>query len=59
VGDSLLSRISRPSLTTVHLTYKTSGQRAAELLLRQIETGAREIVREIMPYEVYGRTSMR
>ena len=59
VGDSLLSRISRPSLTTVHLTYKTSGQRAAELLLRQIESGDQEVVREIMPYEVYGRTSMR
>ena len=59
VGDSLLSQITRPSLTTVHLFYKTSGVRAAQMLLAKIdgsEDGAQEIK---MPYEVYGRMSMR
>ena len=59
VGDSLLSRISRPSLTTVHLPYKTAGQRAAESLLCQINTGVRDNCHIVMPYEVYVRNSMR
>ncbi len=59
VGDSLLSQITRPSLTTVHLYYKTSGVRAAHMLLAMID-GSEEDIQEIrMPYEIYGRTSMR
>ena len=59
VGDSLLSQITRPSLTTVHLYYKTSGMRAAQMLLAMIN-GSDDIALDVkMPYEVYGRTSMR
>jgi len=58
IGDSMLSRIARPSLTTVHLHYKTSGKHAARMLIEHMrdEAKPREIV---MGYEVYGRTSMR
>lgn len=60
VGDSLLSRIARPSLTTVHLYFKTSGREAARLLLERMETPHAHTVRAVkMDYEVYGRMSMR
>lgn len=59
VGDSLLSRISRPSLSTVHLYYKTSGKRAADMLLEKIAEDDSEVRNECMNYEVYARTSMR
>ena len=59
VGDSLLSRISRPSLTTAHLHFRGAGQEAARLLLEQIETGERIVDTRQMGYEVYGRSSMR
>jgi LacI family sucrose operon transcriptional repressor len=59
VGDSLLSRIARPSLTTVHLYFKTSGVRAAQLLLDEMR-GIDETPREIrMGFDIYGRTSIR
>lgn len=59
VGDSLLSRIARPSLTTVHLYFKTSGMRAAQLLLDEMH-GTSDGPHEIcMGYDIYGRTSMR
>lgn len=59
VGDSTLSRIVRPSLTTVHLYYQTSGMRAANMLLDLIRDGAPEQTDIVMPYEVYGRTTTR
>lgn len=59
VGDSLLSRIARPSLTTVHLYFKTSGARAASLLLEEMR-GHSDKPQEIrMGYDIYGRMSMR
>ncbi len=58
-GDSLLSRIGQPTLTTVHLHYKTSGMRAAETLLERMKPGMRPFEAVKMPYEVYGRNSMR
>lgn len=57
-GDSLLSRINRPSLTTVHLPFKRSGQRAAQLLLEHLNESS-DVQHVCMPYEVYGRNSMR
>lgn len=59
VGDSLLSRIGYPTLTTVHLHYKTSGMRAAEALLVRMKPGMRPFEAVKMPYEVYSRNSMR
>ena len=59
VGDSLLSRISHPSLTTVHLAYKTSGIEAARLLLAQLDDDKAPTRQLELGYEVYGRNSMR
>lgn len=59
MGDSLLSRIVHPSLTTVHLHYKTGGATAAYKLLDLMKERPREVEKTIMPYEVYGRNSMR
>lgn len=59
VGDSLLSQIVHPSLTTVHLAYKTSGNEAAKLLLAQLDGGKSDTTQRKMGYQVYGRNSMR
>ena len=59
VGDSLLSQITRPSLTTIHLYYKTSGIRAAQMLLASINGSGKGTQEIRMTYEIYGRMSMR
>lgn len=52
MGDTPLSRMARPKLTTVHFHYKTSGAEAAKILLEQIN-GKKVIGRELqMGYEV-------
>lgn len=59
IGDSELSRILMPSVTTAHLFYKTSGREAAKMLLEAMDDGD-EIPRQLkMGYEVYGRNSTR
>jgi len=58
VGDSLLSRITHPSLTTAHLPYKRSGREAARLLLGRIESSDEPPQEIKMGYEVYGRNSI-
>lgn len=59
VGDSEIASICRPTLTTVHNYYKTSGEEAARLLLPCI--GSKEVVRkEIkMGYTIMNRSSTR
>lgn len=59
VGDSPIGRIIIPSLSTVHLPFKTSGIKAAEMLLRQISFPNENPVSIRMPYEVYQRNSLR
>lgn len=60
VGDSLLSRIARPSLSTAHLRYKTSGVEAARMLLKRISGTLSGGPMEVkMGFEVYTRNSMR
>lgn len=59
VGDSMLSRIARPSLTTVHLHYQTSGARAARLLLDHISNPIKRVKQYRMGYAVYARSSTR
>ncbi len=59
VGDSLLSQISHPSLTTVHLAYKTSGIEAARMLLSQMDEKDVSISQIKMGYQIYSRSSMR
>ena len=59
IGDSELSRILVPSLTSAHLFFKTSGREAAKMLLDAMDKGD-EIPRQIkMGFEVYGRNSTR
>lgn len=59
IGDSELSRVLMPSVTSAHLFYKTSGLEAAKMLLRAMDEGD-EIPRQLkMGYEVYGRNSTR
>ena len=57
VGDSELSRILMPSVTSAHLYYKTSGREAAKMLIDAMDNDDK-IPRQLkMGYEVYGRNS--
>ena len=59
IGDSELSRILMPSVTSAHLYYKTSGREAAKMLLDAMDNGE-DIPRQLkLGYEVYGRNSTR
>lgn len=59
VGDSQLSRIARPSLSTAHLHYRTSGMMAARMLLNRLagKASTHEDIR--MDFEIYARNSTR
>ena len=59
VGDSPMSRIIIPSLSTAHLPFKTSGIKAADALLSLISSPKNDPVSICMPYEVYHRNSLR
>ena len=59
IGDSMLSRVISPSLTTVRLAYGASGSEAAMMLLAAMveeDTLPRELR---MGYEVFARMSTR
>ena len=59
VGDSKLSKIMTPSLTTIHFYYLTSGVEAAKMLVDAMTDGD-GVPRELrMGYEIYARTSSR
>ena len=59
MDDSEISQIVTPTLTTVHLHYKTSGAETAKTLLNFM-TGEEHVVRKIrMGYEVVTRNSTR
>lgn len=59
IGDSELSRILMPSVTTARLFFKTSGHEAAKILLAAMDEGD-EICRQLrIGYEVYSRNSTR
>ena len=59
VGDSDLSKVITPSLTTIHHHYKTSGMEAAKMLIGAMDTED-TIVRDIrMGYELLLRNSTR
>ena len=59
MDDSEISQIVTPTLTTVHLHYKTSGVETARMLVG-IMTGDDSIPRELkMGYEVVTRNSTR
>lgn len=59
MGDSALSKMTRPRLTTVHFHYKTTGAEAAKMLLEQLG-GKKVIARELqMGYEIVEEESTR
>ncbi len=59
IGDSELSRILMPSVTSAHLFYKTSGREAVKMLREAMDEGD-DISRQLkMGYEIYGRNSTR
>lgn len=56
-GDTQITQIVEPNLTTVHYYYKTSGEEAARLLLDLLEAD-KPVYRELkMGYKVIERTS--
>lgn len=59
VGDSQISRIIEPALTTVHFHYKTSGQKAAGMLLDMLMHHAYSASQLSLGYEVMMRDSCR
>ena len=59
IGDSELSRILMPSVTSAHLFYKTSGREAAKMLLDAMDNDSRVPRQLKMGYEIYGRNSTR
>ena len=59
IGDSELSRILMPSVTSAHLFYKTSGREAAKMLLDAMDNDSRVPRQLKMGFEVYGRNSTR
>lgn len=59
VGDTPLSRLVTPSISTVHLYYKTSGMEAATMLVERMEMDS-VINKELkMGYEVVLGESVR
>ncbi|RDU22915.1 LacI family DNA-binding transcriptional regulator [Anaerosacchariphilus polymeriproducens] len=59
MGDSMMAKVTTPSLTSIHFYYKTSGEEAAKMLLTEIE-GESVIAKEIkMGYKLMERDSMK
>lgn len=59
VGDSMLSRIIHPSLSTVHLSFKTGGIQAARLLLMHMANPNTPEAKVELGYRVYIRNTTR
>lgn len=60
IGDSNNSRVCCPTLTTVHLHYKTTGMEAAKLLIEQIKNTGNTVHKEIkLGYQIVKRMSTR
>ncbi|MDD3252226.1 MAG: LacI family DNA-binding transcriptional regulator [Lachnospiraceae bacterium] len=59
VGDSMMAKVTKPSIATVHFYYKTSGMEAARLLFNRIQN-PEAAVREVkMGYEIVEGGSLR
>lgn len=46
-GDGTFSQATYPSLTTIHLSFKTSGQEATKILLEMIKSDKKGITKEL------------
>lgn len=59
IGDSVMAKVTAPTLTSIHFYYKTSGEEAAKMLIAAIEEGSK-ISKEIkMGYKLVERESMK
>ncbi|MGI6011534.1 MAG: LacI family DNA-binding transcriptional regulator [Ruminococcus sp.] len=47
IGDSSLSRVTEPALTTVHLYFEEAGKEAAQLLVDLIQKGKEAVQKEV------------
>ena len=59
VGDSRIGQVTATPLTSVHLHYKTSGQEAAQLLLRLLRSQGGGVRSVCLGYEMIERESTR
>lgn len=57
VGDTTLGQVTATPLTTAHLHYETSGQEAAQLLLRLLRSQGAGVRNVCLGYEVLERAS--
>lgn len=58
VGDTGISKVVLPRLTTVHLYYKTSGMEAAQMLMEQIQEENRQARELKLGYKIISRDSV-
>lgn len=56
-GDSVLSQVVTPTLTTVRYSYEESGRLAASILLERLEKGESAMKEIKMGYEIVERES--
>lgn len=56
-GDSVLSRVVEPALTTIHYSYEESGRLAASILLEILEKGESPMKEVKMGYEIVEKGS--
>lgn len=57
-GDSKISKVVDPELTTVHFYYMTSGEEAAKLILERIENPNAAVKQLQIGYEIIARASL-
>ena len=58
-GDSLVSEVCDPNLSSVHFYYKTSGEEAAKLLVESIDDSKSVIKKIKMGYKIKIKDSLR
>jgi len=58
IGDSKLSRVVTPKLSTVHYYYKTSGIEAAKVMIEKIKKENKNITKIRLGYEFKERESI-
>ena len=57
VGDTTLGQVTATPLTSAHLHYETSGQEAAQLLLRLLRSQGAGVRNVCLGYEIMERAS--
>ena len=56
-GDSVLSKVITPTLTTIRYSYEESGRLAASMLLEILEKGESSVREMKMGYEIVEKES--